>query len=85
MRLAFELNGPFHYEPIFGTEQLKYTQNNDKRKFQACIEHNIELCIIDTSQQKYFKPSTAQPYLKIIKDIINSKIFDGSLTVTVTF
>lgn len=49
LKLAFELNGIFHYEPIFGKEKLDQIRNNDGRKFQACIENGIELCIIDTS------------------------------------
>lgn len=74
MKLAFELNGLFHYEPIFGESKLEQIQNNDKRKFQACLERNIELCIIDASQLKYFKESNAKPYLDIIVDIINNKL-----------
>lgn len=70
-KLAFELNGIFHYEPIFGDEKLNKIQNNDNRKFQACLEHNIELCIIDASQQKYFKEKSSQKYLDIIMNIIN--------------
>lgn len=73
-KLAFELNGIFHYEPIFGEENLKYVENNDKRKFQACLENNIELCIVDISKLKYLKPERVAPYLKIITDIIDSKI-----------
>ena len=72
-KLAFELNGLFHYEPIFGPEKLTLTQNNDQRKFQACIEKGISLCVIDVSHQKRFKESTSQPFLKIITDIIQSK------------
>lgn len=74
LNLAFELNGIFHYEPIYGKDKLASTQNNDKRKFQACLEQGIELCIIDTSSQKYFKPKTSQKYLNIILNIINSKL-----------
>lgn len=73
LKLAFELNGIFHYEPIFGIDKLSQIQNNDGRKFQACLEAGIELCIIDTSSQKYFKPSTSLKYLDIIKNIIDSK------------
>lgn len=73
LNLAFELNGPFHYEPIFGKEKLDKIQNNDQRKFQACLERNIELCIIDTSKQKYFKEKTSQPFLDIIVDVISNK------------
>jgi hypothetical protein len=70
-KLAFELSGIFHYEPIFGKEKLSQIQNNDNRKFQACIEQGIELCIIDTSELKYFKEKNAVKYLNIILQIIN--------------
>ena len=73
LRLAFELNGIFHYEPIFGLDKLTQIQNNDNRKFQACIENNIELCIIDASSFKNFKPIKAQKYLDIIMNIINQR------------
>jgi hypothetical protein len=71
LRLAFELNGIFHYEPIYGEDKLTQITNNDNRKFQACLEQAIQLCIIDTSGQKYFKESTSQKYLDIITTIIN--------------
>lgn len=74
LKLAFELNGIFHYEPIFGKEKLAQIENNDQRKFQACIENGIELCTIDVSKLKYFKNSNAQPYLNIISNLIDSKL-----------
>lgn len=73
-KLAFELNGVFHYEPIYGSDKLEKIQNNDHRKFQACLEKGIELCIIDTSGLKYFKPDKAFKYYKIIQTIINQKV-----------
>lgn len=73
MKLAFELNGPFHYEPIFSEEQLKSIQNNDQRKLQACLERGIELCVIDTSKHSYVKESTCKPYLDIVLKIIDLK------------
>jgi hypothetical protein len=73
LNIAFELNGIFHYEPIFGKDKLRQIENNDNRKFQACLENNIELCIIDTSAQKYFKESTSKKFLNIITEIINTK------------
>lgn len=72
LKLAFELNGIFHYEPIFGNNKLKQIQNNDSVKFQSCINKQISLCIIDTSKQKYFKESSSKQYLDIIVNIINS-------------
>ena len=74
LKLAFELNGVFHYEPIYGKNKLQQIQNNDNRKFQACLEKGIELCIIDTSQQKYFKEKTSQKYLNIIVNLLNSQL-----------
>jgi len=73
LNLAFELNGIFHYEPIFGTDKLGKIQENDKSKSKICFDNKIDLCIIDTSGQKYVKPSTSQKYLDIIKNIINSR------------
>ena len=73
-KLAFELNGIFHYEPIYGQDKLNQIQNNDNRKFQACLEQGIELCLIDVSNQKYFKEQSSEKYLIIIKSIINQKI-----------
>ena len=74
LNLAFELNGIFHYEPIYGDEKLKQTQNNDERKFQACLEKNIELCIIDTSWIKYNKIENFKKVLTIVQNIISKKI-----------
>ena len=73
LMLAFELNGIFHYESIFGENKLLQIQSNDNRKFQACLEKNIELCIIDTSSQKYFKPKSSQKFIDIITKIIDLK------------
>lgn len=74
LSLAFELNGIFHYEPIYGQAKLASIQNNDERKFQACLERGIELCIIDTSHQKYFKEQTSKKFLNIITNIIGYKL-----------
>jgi len=71
LKLAFELNGIYHYEPIHGQKTLEKVQNNDKRKFAACSEKYISLCSIDSSSLKYFKPQNAQKYLDIVINIIN--------------
>jgi hypothetical protein len=74
LKLAFELNGVFHYEPIFGEDRLKSAKTNDERKFQACIENNIELCIINTTKLSgKFTDIKCEPYLKIVTDLINLK------------
>ena len=73
LKLAIELNGIFHYEPIYGLETLSKIKNNDNRKFQACLEQDIELCIIDTSSQRYFKEKTSKKYLDIIVNLLVAK------------
>lgn len=74
LRLAFELNGIFHYEPIYGTEKLSKIQTNDSLKFQECIKKRIGLCVIDTSSISYFKPEKANSFLRIITEIVNENI-----------
>lgn len=74
LKLAFELNGIFHYEPIYGQEKLNRIQNNDSRRFQACLEKGIELCILDTSGISYFKEERMKPFLDIVCRIINQKL-----------
>lgn len=74
LKLAVELNGIFHYEPIYSAEKLKKIQNNDGRKYQACLERGIELCIIDVSSQNYFKESSSLKFLDIICNVVNKKL-----------
>ena len=74
LNLAFELNGPFHYEPIYGINKLNQIQKNDISKSKACHDAKIDLCIIDTSPQKYVKPSTSKKYLDIINNIIKERL-----------
>lgn len=75
LKLAFELNGIFHYEPIYGAEKLATIQTNDGRKFQACVERGVELCIVDTHNVKYLKAERDQKFLGIICSIIQKKQF----------
>lgn len=74
LKIAFELNGIFHYEPIYGQDKLASIKTNDSRRFQACLEKNIELVIIDTSKEKYFKEITSKKYLDIIEKLIAIKL-----------
>ena len=73
LALAFELNGIFHYEPIFGQEKLDRTKNNDIRKFKHCRDNNIGLCVIDTTKQKRFSPENSKEFLDIITNIISKE------------
>lgn len=73
LSLAIEINGIFHYKPIYGGDKLIQIQSNDERKFKACLEKSIELCFIDTSSLTRFEIDKAQKYLQIITQIIDNK------------
>jgi hypothetical protein len=70
LKLAFELNGIFHYEPIYGESKLERMKINDKQKIITCYEAGIELCVIDTSSQKHFTQKSSQKYLDIVLSLI---------------
>ena len=74
LNIAFELNGIFHYEPIYGKDKFNQIQVNDISKSKACHDNKIDLCIINTSGQKYFKPKTSQKYLNIINSVITERL-----------
>lgn len=82
LKLAFELNGIFHYEPIFGLEKLTKTQVNDRQKIIKCFEIGIELCVIDTTSLTYFKEDKAEKFLKIVANIISRRLASGEVLAT---
>jgi hypothetical protein len=74
LNLAFEFNGIYHYEPIYGEDRFSKVKLTDGIKFQDCINQKISLCIIDISKIKRFKPERERKFLDIIKKIIQEKL-----------
>lgn len=72
LRFAIELNGIFHYEPIYSNEQFIRIQNADKQKATLCREAGIELCILDISSVKRFGTKELDQYKDIVLQILNS-------------
>lgn len=72
LRLAIELNGIFHYKPIYGVKKFEQIQLNDKNKIDSCKEKQISLHIIDISSINKFTIKEGRKYLFIIKEIIDS-------------
>tara|TARA_S200002703_G_scaffold83816_1_gene72217 strand:+ start:169 stop:867 length:699 start_codon:yes stop_codon:yes gene_type:complete len=70
LKLAIELNGIFHYEPIYGQDKLEKIQNNDKQKMRRCLEEGIEFCTVDSSSCSYLSKHNKTKYLNIFKQII---------------
>ncbi len=71
-KIAFELNGVFHYQPIYGDKKLLQTQANDAKKVIACTKNNIRLYVIDVTKQSIFSPKTSQEYLDYIIRVVES-------------
>jgi len=70
---AIEINGPTHYRNIYGIEHLERTQRVDKEKLEECKKRNINLIVINVSEDKSTKVVQAQriqEVVKIIKDRI---------------
>ena len=74
LKLAFELNGVFHYQPIYGQEKLEQTKTNDARKLACCIKNNIRLHSIDTSNQKRFTEKSSILFLNMVVKEIQSSL-----------
>jgi very-short-patch-repair endonuclease len=73
IKLAIEINGIFHYKPIYGEEKLLKIQSNDKQKLQACLEHKIKVYVINTSWLSYNKLENFEKVYSVIRLLINSK------------
>jgi hypothetical protein len=74
MKLAFEVNGIVHYEPIYGFDKLSKIQNNDHQKIISCYKQGIELAILDVSSIKYYKEDRMELLYQKIKDIVTMNL-----------
>jgi len=80
LNLAFELNGIFHYQPVFGKsdeERDSKFQNilgKDFKKQQLCQEKKIDLCVIDISSQKKFTIKSSQKFVDAICFVIDKRL-----------
>lgn len=70
LRLAIELNGIFHYEPIYGQDKLDRIVENDRQKSIRCTENGIEFCVINASSCTHLNQKAKDTYWKIVQDII---------------
>jgi len=73
LKIAFELNGIFHYEPIYGENTLNRIKKNDKQKFISCYKKGIELIIINLGNSNFSKKYAFFIYEKIY-NIINKNL-----------
>jgi hypothetical protein len=73
LKLAFEINGIFHYKPIYGVKKFSQIKKNDKEKLLLCKKHNIDLVTLDISKVLRFTPEHGDKFLSIIIEKINNK------------
>ncbi len=73
LKLAFELNGIFHYKPIFGEAKFNQIKENDLKKAESCKEKGISLFIIDTSEQVRFTENGSLEFLDKIVNLIKDR------------
>lgn len=72
--IAFEINGIFHYSPIFGQQKFDRVNYVDQQKITQCEKNTIILHTIDISKLKRFTNQNALPYYESIKKIIDQKL-----------
>lgn len=69
LKIAIEINGIVHYEPIYGEEKLIKIQNKDKQKIINCHNLNIQLITIPLGKSSLSKKQTEEIYQKIFESI----------------
>ncbi len=72
LNIAIELNGIFHYKPIYGLEKFNKIIINDINKIKECNKNNIKLYTIDTSTHSRVNKKTSIKYINKIVGIIYS-------------
>lgn len=73
LKLALELNGILHYQPIYGLGKLKRIQEIDREKGSKCAQIKIELHIFDVSGDIHLTKKIKEMRWKEIRKLIASK------------
>lgn len=70
LRLAVELNGNIHYEPIFGKDKFEKVKKRDQQKMIECYKKDIELAVVNTCH-RYFTEKIGSKFFDIVTEIID--------------
>lgn len=73
LKMAFELNGVFHYIPIYGENTLQKIQNRDLSKIKICEQRGIELITVNLGNCNFTKRYAEYVYKKIYSLINKNK------------
>ena len=64
--IGFEINGIFHYKPIYGKQKLRAIKRNDRRKRLAAKKKGIKIITINVSKMKRFTEAGCETVLQKI-------------------
>lgn len=70
LNLGIEINGPFHYSPVFGFENLNTVIFRDIYKKCRCDDKGITLEIIDISTIKNFTSEIMEKYYISLRNLV---------------
>jgi len=71
LKLAIQINGPVHYEPIYGEEKFQRVIDIDNEKRMKCKDMNINLFEINVSEDNVFDKTKDKRWLEV-KSIIDT-------------
>jgi hypothetical protein len=74
LKLAIEINGPFHYRPIYGEEKFNRIKEIDKQKKVLCEQNEIELLSINTQEQLQFSEKSSIVYIEEILRRVDERL-----------
>lgn len=74
LKLAFEINGVFHYQPIYGEDKFKRIQELAEEKRTRCQENDITLVEIDTRTQLQFNEAESKVFVNEIVRRVDERL-----------
>ena len=79
LSLAIEVNGPFHYRPIYGEERLERAQHNDQLKKENLENRSVELLSLDISGPEHKSWKASKIHLEALFQNIIKPLVKGRL------
>lgn len=73
LKLAVELNGILHFQPIYGDEKLERIKQIDRKKRKTCNRKGINLIIFDVSRENHLTQKIKARHWQNIKELVASK------------
>lgn len=72
LKFAVEINGKYHYEPIYGKQAFEKRNRIDSKKLKECQNKNIDLLIIDMRNYSCHNKTHFEERNKCLKQIVEN-------------